>query len=278
MSSLHISHQCKMIYNLDKLAKRALRKLAKKNGSTAVDIEWAMAALLCHRDRVSIDVGADFGNFASTVAPYSSSCIAFEPRALQALQIAQRFALEKINVEVQPVALSNKAGVSEMRILVNDPGRSTIDSSNDLFDPDGSSTKIVRVPVMRLDDYSFQNVGLLKIDVEGHEIAVLEGGIETVSRFKPSVYIEVEERHNPGATSAVREFLNRLDYEGFFVLDRKLQPVEYFDPLKHQNAANIGGWKAGWEKYGIYINNFFYLPRGHCADFVAKAQRAGLLQ
>ena len=47
---------------------------------------------------------------------------------------------------------------------------------------------------MRLDDYTFPRVDLVKIDVEGAEREVLEGAEETLKKHHPMVYVEV---HSP---------------------------------------------------------------------------------
>lgn len=263
--------------SIQKLPSRVFRKFTNQKPVQAIDPEWCLATLLCSRDRLAVDVGADAGNFAATVAPHALACVAFEPRAHQALQLIQRFRQEGSEIEVQPVALSNKAGVVQMRVLVNDPGRSTIDGANPLEDPDGSPMQTVRVPTLRLDDYHLHNLGLLKIDVEGHELAVLQGGVTTIQQSMPAIYIEVEDRHNAGANSAVRDFLLKMDYEGFFFLDGKLLELHNFNLSLHQNPANIGGWKDGWQKRGVYVNNFFYLPKGRSAQFMQLAVAAGLL-
>ena len=42
-----------------------------------------------------------------------------------------------------------------------------------------------------LDNYEFEVVDFMKIDVEGHELKMLEGAYNTISRHKPDIFIEV---------------------------------------------------------------------------------------
>ena len=42
------------------------------------------------------------------------------------------------------------------------------------------------VKTNRLDDFQFKNVGFLKVDVEGHELEVLQGAVETITSSKPA--------------------------------------------------------------------------------------------
>ena len=44
--------------------------------------------------------------------------------------------------------------------------------------------------VRKLDSYEFEGVGLIKIDVEGDELAVLEGAEQTIAREKPVIIVE----------------------------------------------------------------------------------------
>ena len=43
----------------------------------------------------------------------------------------------------------------------------------------------------RLDDYQFESVDLIKIDVEGSEIHVIQGGRETIREHQPVIIIEL---------------------------------------------------------------------------------------
>jgi FkbM family methyltransferase len=165
-------------------------------------------------------------------------------------------------VRVEAVAASDESGEAHLRILERDVGRSTIEHDNTLEDPDGSGTLDVTVPTRRLDEYELDAVGFIKIDVEGHELSVLRGGSETIRRCLPTMLIEIEERHKPNSLRDVSEFLSLHGYVGYFILNRTLVSMKYFDKVKYQNCANIGGWKTNWKRSGVYVNNFFFVPSG----------------
>ncbi len=62
------------------------------------------------------------------------------------------------------------------------------------------------VPTKRLDEIYEGDVGLIKIDVEGHEQAVLDGAIETVRRCRPRMLVEVDERLAPGGLEGAKKY------------------------------------------------------------------------
>ncbi len=46
----------------------------------------------------------------------------------------------------------------------------------------GRSSPTISVPITTLDSFNLDNIGLIKMDVEGFEKNVLEGGVETLKR------------------------------------------------------------------------------------------------
>ncbi len=214
-------------------------RILQRLGESRLDVQ--LAASLCDPNRVSLDIGADVGEFTIAMVASSRSVIAFEPRLAQARDLASMFDAVGAAVRVEAVALSDKPGVTAMRVVESEPGRSTIDTNNVLSDVNGSGVQSIDVPVKRLDDLHLDDVGLVKIDVEGHELAVLRGAVDTLTRNRPAVLVEAEERHHPNAVAEITEFLSGLGYAGYFDLGDARRPVEEFDAAQHQNPANIGG-------------------------------------
>jgi FkbM family methyltransferase len=217
---------------------------------------------LCDKDKTSIDIGAQDGIYTIHMLDASRDCLAFEPRQAHALELKEMVEYLSLPVRVEAVALSDSQGEAKMSVLERDGGRSTIERENALEDPDGSEKCEVTVTTRRLDDYDLDAVGFVKIDVEGHELAVLRGGSATIERCRPILLIEIEERHKPNGIHDVYEFLVNLGYEGYFILDKNLMGLSSFDLIRHQNVEHIGGWKTNWRRFGVYVNNFFFVPRG----------------
>lgn len=225
------------------------------------EIELRLLPYLCDKTKTSIDIGAAAGIFSAHLFPVSRDCVAFEPRPIQGADLQAMFAGARAAVRVELVALSDRTGVAKLRVLMEDMGRSTIETENLLVDEDGSPCLEIQVPVRRLDDYEFKDIGFIKIDVEGHELAVLKGAHDTIVRERPTLLVEIEDRHKPNAVFDVRTYLENLEFLGFFILENSLEPIAKFCKEIHQNPAHIGGWKSGWARRGIYVNNFLFLPK-----------------
>ena len=71
---------------------------------------------------------------------------------------------------------------------------------------------LFRSEIRTLDSFGFASVGLIKIDAEGHEEAVLKGAADTLSRWRPSLIVEIEERHNPGGLARIRALFGGMGY------------------------------------------------------------------
>ncbi len=71
------------------------------------------------------------------------------------------------------------------------------------------------VNVNTLDSYNFENVSILKIDVQGYEPRVLDGAKETINKNKPTIFIEVEEPQLNVYGMESKDIFERLDALGY---------------------------------------------------------------
>lgn len=204
------------------------------------DPELRYLSRLCSPAKISVDVGAAQGLYTSHLLAHSAEVWAFEPRGDAAAELTRHFAGSP--VRVLPVALSDADGEATITVPT-DIGRSTLEKSNPV---EGEETVI---PTRRLDSYDLRGVGFIKIDVEGYESAVLRGATETIKRSRPSLLIEIEERHKPGATTDIPRMLADLGYAGWFLLEGGWRPFSAFDAAEHQRVGE-----------SPYVNNFVFLP------------------
>jgi hypothetical protein len=94
----------------------------------------------------------------------------------------------------------------------------------------------------------------LKIDVEGHESAVLAGAWRTLELHRPAILIECEARHRAdGDVRPVFEMLQSFGYQGSFFQNGRRRPLAEFDPAVHQR---IDSPSARLPRE--YVNNFAF--------------------
>ena len=116
----------------------------------------------------------------------------------------------------------------------------------------GSTDISITVPTRRLDQCGV-NPRFCKVDVEGHEVAVLRGAEETVRRCRPVLLLEIDYRHQrqTEARTALLAWLAEHDYVAHYVDGTRLLPAGTLsaatDPNPHLGAAE-------------YVYNWFMLP------------------
>jgi len=173
---------------------------------------------------VVLDIGANFGLFtrflAETVGE-SGRVIAFEPSRdmFLVLESNRRF-LGWENVECHACAISDRPGEGTLTIPRRPDGtlnhyESALERGEHMPPTGRDSTK---VPLQSVDSFcrerGIEQVSFIKCDVEGHEIAVLQGAVETIRMSRPTILIEINESlddHEHGR--AVLTLVESLDYE-----------------------------------------------------------------
>lgn len=232
----------------------ARRAFARRRRAGLLEPEIALVPFLLDPDRVGVDVGANAGFWSLAMAERARRVVAIEPIPEIARALERRIPRR---VKVLGCALSDRPGRALLRIP-SDAGRATIEPANPLVDE--PPVRSVEVPLVRLDDLPFEApLGLVKIDVEGHELAVCRGAAGRLATDRPALVIEAEERHRPGAVADLAAFLGDLGYEGFFLERGALRLIAAFDPARHQPLDRTGRpapGPAGW------INNFLFVPEG----------------
>lgn len=213
---------------------------------------------LCDRGKNSLDIGANIGIYTYFIRKYSRFCYAFEPNPVSIQQLENTFSR---NVRVIPFCLSNKAGIVDLCVPYTDKkmlySLGSIETENRLKN---LPCKTIRVKSKRLDDFPCSSIGFIKIDVEGHELAVLEGSREIIRKNEPNILVEIEERHKSGSINAVTSYFNDMGYSGYFLLNHTLASIEKFEVKSHQNRAFLNDLGTNVQKGKLYINNFIFIP------------------
>jgi FkbM family methyltransferase len=173
-----------------------------------------VAAASLRPDSRCVDIGANQGQLLSTFTDIAAQGrhLAFEPVPALASWLAQRFP----QVDVRQVALANDRGQTSFVVHTALPSRSSLRAVG--YSP--GETERITVEMDRLDDALPAGYvpDLIKIDVEGAELLVLEGAVETLERSRPLILFEHQRetaRHYGVRTADLWGLLNGFGYRIF---------------------------------------------------------------
>ncbi len=146
----------------------------------------------CRKGFVVLDIGANIGahclRFARIVGK-EGKVFAFEPTDFAFNKLKKNISLNNFgNIEAYQVALANQ-NLAQQTISYRSSWKS-----------DGSQKQASSlVDFVRLDDWAadgkIDRLDIIKIDVDGNEFPVLDGGRELLKKFKPMVIAEVGAWH-----------------------------------------------------------------------------------
>jgi len=159
---------------------RMLKKSLEKDG--VLRYQWRAresAIKHCDQHRLCLDIGANVGLWSCELVEKFEKVIAFEP--VQEFIECYRKNVKKSNYFMYECALGREESYINMNIVEGNTGHSHIDTNS--F---GKGS----IPLKTLDSFNFNNVDLIKIDVEGFEEEILAGAMETIIRNKPVIVVE----------------------------------------------------------------------------------------
>ena len=213
------------------------------------EAEIRLLSFLVDRNRNVVDAGANKGTYTFIFGRLAKKVYAFEPNP-KMFDILKRTAGR--NVVLSPLALSNAAGDMEFRVPRY--GKHSYSNQGGTLSAIKVNEDYAAIPVKtaRLDGLDLQNIGFIKIDVEGSESEVLQGAREVIARDRPTLMIEIEEKHTQvPIENALAEVLS-LGYDGFFFYrtTQALRSISCFEPEQHHRDPRKG-----------YVFNFIFLPK-----------------
>jgi FkbM family methyltransferase len=154
---------------------------------TRADTDWGSEALFCKfasRDSDFFDIGANIGYYSLYLSPLVRQVYAFEPDSQNFGGLRDNISSAG-NIEHVPMAVSDRNGIVQLDVFTD--GAVSSISGN----PGAGSIPVEAVTIDRFAArHPDSRVGLIKIDIEGHDVAALEGARETVARHQPLILIE----------------------------------------------------------------------------------------
>ena len=138
------------------------------------------------KDKAFIDIGAHVGTYAWSVAPYCKEVYAFEPTRHNYNIMCANIALADLSHKIQTYNI----GLSDEDTYLTFHERDDDGGTNGFDTPYLGEGTTYQLPVKQLDDFNIFDIGLIKIDVEGHELKVLKGAEKTLQAndFPPILF------------------------------------------------------------------------------------------
>ncbi len=228
-------------------------RYARRGGVLGLDptLRW-LDRLSMHFD-TAIDVGAHHGLFARALAQKSREVIAIEPRPAAVEHMA---AVLPANCRPMCLALSDRAGPLRLStplkrgrpdyaLTFAERGAPTQGATYDW------TTQATTLDALVSDRLAGQKIGFIKLDVEGHELAVLRGAAATIATHRPIILAEAERRHGCDVT-ALFQTMSRAGYVAALPWCGITHGVTGDEFLSLQAASN--------PDRPDYVNNVLFVP------------------
>jgi FkbM family methyltransferase len=181
---------------------------------------------LCRARNVEfiVDVGANHGDFAMAASKLfpSAKCLLIEPHPDLLQGLEKRAKIVKYPWIIEPTALAAKSGTQDFYYFPDNHAiGSLLPPSADYLEkvkPRGQCKKIT-CPTTTLDEvcskHAFARVDLLKMDVEGAELDVLEGAAVIIKKTSHIILEFSLIRREKSTHQALATFLGQIDALGF---------------------------------------------------------------
>jgi len=201
-----------------------------------------------------LDIGANLGFYSIILGKFLEKSasnyrvISIEPSPREFDRLKKNLEVNNLkNVILSNIALSDLNDRLNFFIASNKTGHSSLEK------PEEDSSSQIIVNTMKLDDFlkkiKIEKVDIMKIDVEGAELKVLNGGAETFKKYKPLLMIEVSDKRTLKFNYKAQDILNFLKNFGykFFIIKK--------------------GYLTNLEGKNLYDDNVFAIPEEKIEDY-----------
>ena len=214
---------------------------------------------ILNKNSVVLEIGANVGSYLfqyeKKLKP--ENIIAFEPNKKLHHRLLRIFP----HMRIFCLALSDENTFASFKIPVINGKKVTSRGTlqTEFLEKDEQKTILQKVKVIRLDDWAelehISRIDLIKIDVEGNEMHTLKGAQETITKYRPVLMVEMEQRHHKVPLWKLiteisdwgfsPKYLDRNDFQ-LKDLSEKLISVQDEEQVKNKTE---------------YINNIIFIPK-----------------
>ena len=161
---------------------------------------------------VCYDIGGYRGFMSGVCARAGAGLVVvFEPFPPNCTQVRYMADLNPtLSIRLEPIAVGDRDGEVEFRVM---PKESMGKLAESPFQPEVMATTAIRVPIRRLDSLLAEKAlpppNVIKIDVEGAELLVLQGALQLLREHHPRLLLEA---HSPDLAEACTALLESMRY------------------------------------------------------------------
>lgn len=183
----------------------------------------------------AVDVGANIGNHSLFFSDFFPRVFSFEitPRTFRVLQLNSELVP---NVTCFNIGLSNAEGDVYLAENQRNMGGTRIVAGP------AEATRSVRVAPLDTFLEEIAPVSLMKVDVEGHELRVLQGAERTIKEHTPLVIFEQHRHDFVDGSSPCIDLLRAYGYRTFFAIEEVSKPAVEVRGVRTDMIASL--WRA----------------------------------
>lgn len=231
--------------------------LSELSKEKIIEPELLYITRIIEQGKVVIDIGANLGEYLYILEKSNkfTDVIGIEPNQ----KLSQRLKKLFPKCKVFNLAISNTNENKKLKIpLINGKYFDSRATFEDFTDVDEVDQMYIDVQSQTLDRFVqenlIKNIGLIKIDVEGHEVQVIESACQTIERERPILLVEIEQRHHKYPITDIFDKIVSYDYRGYIFSMELMQLLELkdFAVSKYQQISCL--------KTEKYLNNFLFIP------------------
>ena len=206
---------------------------------------------------VFLDVGANAGVFSLVAARYvgpGGHVYSFEPSEREYRRLSDAVALNHLEGVITPVRAAVGAHAGHVMLRVASEPHSGHNTLGSRFAYDGIGTSTLEpVEMTTLDEFARRqapsSIDVIKLDVEGAEVAALAGAAAVLQRHRPVMVVEVFSRSlasNGAEVAELQERLRNADYRLFTIDDETaaLTPLDDLTIIDEQNVVALPAEKT----------------------------------
>lgn len=169
-------------------------------------------------EKLTLDIGANIGNHTVALSKFSKAVYSFEPNPI-VFDVLRINTKNLDNVEIFNFGASNADQSIIAKIPKSNCGGGTVSNEESAKTNQFYELSFNLKALDQLDILKQQDVGLIKIDVEGHELQAFEGMASLLKQHKPVIVFE-QNRGVRHGTSPEIDFLKSLGYKHLYELQK----------------------------------------------------------